>query len=85
MTWRRRLELDDSDRVVGFLLASAPSGISLLLGFVGALLDGGKRWFTCPGVPLFYMALHERGSTATNGWLPQSGREIDGIQGNRFP
>jgi hypothetical protein len=29
-------------------LASAPTRIGPVLGFVGALFDRGKRWFACP-------------------------------------
>jgi hypothetical protein len=61
-TWQRqRSKSDDGGGAVGLPLASAPSGIGPVLGFVGALFGGGKRWFVCPGVPLFYMALCEGG------------------------
>jgi hypothetical protein len=66
-TWWRRSESDDGGEALGLALASASSEIGPVLGFLGALFGSGKHWFACPGVPLFYMALRERGPTATNG------------------
>jgi hypothetical protein len=86
MTWRRRRsELDDDGRAVGLPLTSAPSRIDLVLGFVGALFDGGKHWFGYPGVPLFYMALREWGPTPRTVGTPDQGARLTGFKGIGFP
>jgi hypothetical protein len=49
------------------------------LGFVGHC-GHDERWFPCPGLPPFIVALREREPTAIHGRHPRSGRGLD-----RFP
>jgi hypothetical protein len=45
-----------------FPLISTPYVISSSIRVCGVLYEHDEYLFPCPGVPLFYMMLHERGS-----------------------
>jgi hypothetical protein len=68
--WRRWSKSDDGDGAVGLPLASAPSGISTVLGFVGHCLAVANVGLSAPACPSFIMTLREGGPWSRTAGAP---------------